>query len=142
MALYSQFPLDAQQFLPHTGAMCCIDRLLSSSKTAAATDVVLTPDHFLLRGNELDPSGYVELAAQTAGAMSGYDRRIQDLPLKQGFLVGVQDFVIHADARVGDCLRMDVATFAELGEMAVLTAQVRRGDELLAEGRLKVYVPE
>lgn len=122
--------------------MCCIDQLLSSSKTTATAGVSLTPDHFLLCAGELDPFGYVELAAQTAGAMQGYDQHIQGLPPKQGFLVGVQDFVVHATAKVGDCLRMEVAIFAEFGEMTVLTVQARRDDELLAEGRIKVYVPE
>lgn len=142
MTRNSQFPLDARRFLPHDGPMCCIERLLSSTGTTAAADVLLGPDHALLLGGELDPCAYVELAAQTAGAMQGYDQHVRGLSPKRGFLVGVQDFVIHAGARAGDRLRMDVAIYAELGEMTVLTATIQRDDELLAEGRLKVYVPE
>lgn len=135
-------PIDARRLLPHAGPMCCIDRLLRSSKRDACAEVALASGHSLLRGGELDPAGYVELAAQTAGAMQGYDRLIQGLPPAFGYLVGVQDFVIHGVARLDDCLHVQVAIDAELGEVTILNASVRRGDELLAEGRLKVYVPE
>ena len=136
------FPVDARRLLPHAGPMCCIDRLLSSSKTAAVAEVMLTDGHSLLDGDTLDRPGYVELAAQTAGAMQGFDQYIQGLPPKFGYLVGVQDFYIHADARRGDRLRLEVSIEAELGEVTVLSARVCCEDALLAEGRLKVYVPE
>lgn len=136
------FPLNAETLLPHARPMCCIDRLLASSKTGATAEAVLVPGHTLLRGGVLDGSGYVELAAQTAGAMQGYDQYIQDLPPKAGFLVGAQDFHIREEARENDVLRIDVSLVAELGEVSVLAAVILRDGGVLAEGRLKVFVPE
>lgn len=138
----SHFPFAVGPLLPHAGPMLCIDRLLSSSKTAAVAEATLTPEHSLLREGILDSAAYVELAAQTAGAMQGYDLFLQGQPPKPGFLVGVQDFIIHGGAGMGDRLVMDVAIIAELGEMTVLAARVCRDGVLLAEGRLKVYVPK
>lgn len=136
------FPLDARALLPHEGPMCCIDRLLSSSKTAAAAEADLHAAHSLLTDGFLDPAGCVELAAQTAGAMQGFDQHIQGLPPRSGFLVGVQDFAVHGAARIGDTVRMEVDIIAELGDMTVLSARLFHQATLLAEGRLKVYVPE
>lgn len=138
----ASFPFEARALLPHAGPMCCIDTLLASSKTGATAEVLLAPGHSLLRGETLDGAGYVELAAQTAGAMQGYDLYIQKLPPKPGFLVGVQDFLIHEEARAGDTLRVTVALTAELAEVSVLSAEVFRDGSLLAEGKLKVFVPE
>ena len=137
----TKFPIAAASLLPHAGPMCCIDTLLASSKKAACAMVTLFPDHSLLRGGVLDEAAYLELAAQTAGAMQGYDDHIRGCPPKPGFLVGVQDFHIHGEARVGDILHIDVTLTAELAEVSVLSATVRRDIELLAEGRLKVFVP-
>jgi predicted hotdog family 3-hydroxylacyl-ACP dehydratase len=121
--------------------MHCINRLLSSSKTTAVAEADLVPGHSLLAGEVLDPAGYVELAAQTAGAMQGYDWHIQNLSPKPGFLVGAQDFSFFGQAVVGDTVRMEVTIMTELGEVTVLSAKVFRRDELLAEGKLKVFVP-
>ena len=137
----TDFPIVATFLLPHKGPMCCIDALLASSKTAACATVTLSPEHSLLCGDVLDGAAYLELAAQTAGAMQGYDQYSQGCPPKPGFLVGAQDFYIHGEARVGDTLRIDVVLTAELAEVSVLSATVRRDIELLAEGRLKVFVP-
>ena len=137
----TDLPLSAEKLLPHAGPMCCIDTLLASSKTAATAEAVLSPGHSLLRGGVLDGAGYVELAAQTAGAMQGYDQYIQNLPPKPGFLVGAQDFHIREEAREGDVLRIDVSLTAELGEVSVLSAAILRDGGVLAEGRLKVFVP-
>jgi predicted hotdog family 3-hydroxylacyl-ACP dehydratase len=139
---FVNFPIEARALLPHAGPMCCIDRLLASSKTGATAEATLVPGHSLLRGDALDGAGYVELAAQTAGAMQGYDLYVQNLPPKPGFLVGVQDFCIHDEALVGDTLCITVALTAELAEVSVLSASVFRGGSLLADGRLKVFVPE
>jgi predicted hotdog family 3-hydroxylacyl-ACP dehydratase len=122
--------------------MCCIERLLSSSETAAVAEVTLTPAHSLMNGDALDKAGYVELAAQTAGAMQGFDLFRQGLPLKFGYLVGAQDFIFHRGARAGDTLTIKVTLEAELGEVSVLSSRILLEEELLAEGRLKVYVPE
>ena len=65
------FPFDARLLLPHEGPMCCIDRLLSSSKTAAVAEAELFAGHSLLTDGFLAPAGCVQLAAQTAGAMQG-----------------------------------------------------------------------
>ena len=136
------FPVDARALLPHEGSMCCIDRLLSSSKTAATSEASLHAGHSLLTDGVLELTGCIELAAQTAGAMQGFDQAIQGLPPKAGFLVGVQDFILRDVAHAGDTVRMEVCIIAELGEMTVLSANIFHQETLLAEGRLKVYVPE
>ena len=138
----SPLPLDAQSLLPHAGAMCCIGRLLASTKTMAVAEVVLARGHSLLDGDTLAPAGYVELAAQTVGAMQGFDRQRQNQPPQSGYLVGTQDFTILGAATVGDRLEMEVHIEAELGAVTILTAEVRCGTTVLAGGRLKVYVPE
>lgn len=142
MAAYSIFPLDASELLPHSGSMRCIDRLLTSTKTAAVADVDLKPKHSLLSWGKLDPAGYIELAAQTAGAMQGYDQRTQGLEPKFGMLVGTQNFTILDYAYEGERLLIDVTIIAELGELTVMDAVIRRGETVLAHGQIKVYVPD
>lgn len=136
------FPISVEELVPHAQPMCCVDWLLSSSKTAALAEVTLHPDHSLLHEGMLDAASFVELAAQTASAMQGYDRIIQGLEPAMGFLVGVQDFAILGQAFVGDTLHLAVNVAAELGPVSVIAAGVTRGETLLATGNLKVYVAE
>lgn len=134
--------MDVAKLLPHAGPMCCIQRLLSSSETAAVAEVTLTPEHCLVTEGKLEKAGCVEMAAQAAGAMQGFDMFLKGLPPQAGYLVGVQDFDFYASAEVGDTLTITVAIETEFGEVTVIFARVLKKGELLAEGRLKVYVPE
>lgn len=138
----SLFPLEAPGLLPHAGPMCCIDRLLASDTASALAEVVLEEGHSLLDGETLVPCGFVELAAQTAGAMQGFDRKRLHLPPQFGYLAGAQDFAVHGTARVGDRLEIAVQLEAELGGVRLITAEIRGAGGVLATGRLKVYVPE
>jgi len=138
----SPFPVEAKRLVLHAGTMCCINRLVVATKTMAVAELVLEQGHSLLDGDTLAPAGYVELAAQTAAAMHGFDRQRHDLPLQYGYLVGAQDFTVFGEARLGDRLEMEVHVEAKLGEVSILTAEVRRGETRLATGRLKVYAPE
>lgn len=139
MKALSPLPMEAAALLPHTGRMLCVDRLLSRSGGSGVAEAVLVPGHILLAGNALDPAGYVELAAQAAGLVQGHARRTEGREPGMGYLAGVQDFRIVAEARVGDVLRLEITAVAELGNVSVVSAVIFRDGETLAEGTLKVY---
>jgi predicted hotdog family 3-hydroxylacyl-ACP dehydratase len=127
--------------------MVCIDELLCASATQAQARVRLAPDHPLLHDGMLTEAGYVELAAQTAGAMKGYLEKELSLPVREGFLAAAQNFSFHGKALQGDVLRIAVALTARVAELSLLEASVLREDEgggstLLAGGKLKIFVPE
>lgn len=141
------FPLEAGAFLPHTPPMLCIDVLLFASETEAEASVTLCPGHLLLHEGRLHESGFIELAAQTAGAMKGYNEKKEGKPVRDGFLAAVQKFSCAGFAREGDTVHIAIKLVAEMGGVSLLEARISREaagcSELLAQGKLKVFiVPE
>jgi predicted hotdog family 3-hydroxylacyl-ACP dehydratase len=127
--------------------MICVDELLCASATHAQARVRLSPGHILLHNGMLAESGYVELAAQTAGAMKGYLEKKRNIPVREGFLAAAQNFSFHGKALQGDVLRIAVALTARVAEISLLEASILReegnGDSLLlARGKLKLFIPE
>lgn len=146
--------MPAGPFLPHAPPMLCLDRLLYASESDAEAEVVLKPGHILLHEDLLYDAGYVELAAQTAGAMKGYLESCAEGGAGSGetspglgFLAAVQDFSVMGSAGTGDILRIRVNLRAEVAGVRLLEAEIRRvlsggPSEILARGKLKVVVPE
>lgn len=139
-------PLAADTLLPHKGRMCCIDLLTAFRGTEAETETLLRPEHVLLdRDGRMDPCGFIELAAQSAGAM--YGARAAGQSPGPAMLVSMQKVALLRDARVGDRLRVTVSVLGELEGMISLSFSVRRAAEQvqdrfpLAEGRLTAYLP-
>lgn len=134
-------PLPAAGLLPHEGRMCCIDSLLHEEADSAVVAVTLKAGHALVTDGVLDKAGFIELAAQAAGARQGYVRKKQNLPPGAGLLVGAQDFVFFEDAYLGDTLEISVHLTGEFRGVSVITASIRRGIDELAAGKLKVFEP-
>ncbi len=140
------FPLPAREVLPHAAPMLCIDALICASENSAEAEAFLAPGHILLHKGSINEAGYVELAAQTAGAMKGYAEKALGLPVRQGFLAAVQNFSVRACARRGDRLRIAVTRTAEVAGVSLLQAEITRiredgARESLAGGGLKVFIP-
>ena len=135
-------PIPAQELLPHKGPMCCIDFLVHVTPAEARGTVTLLPNHVLVHEGELIAAGFIELAAQTAGAMQGYWQKKEHLPVRVGYLVAVQNFSMLQPAYVGDALAISVAVQGELEGVSILVAAIHRHQELLAQGKLKVFVKE
>lgn len=142
------FPIQAVTLLPHRPPMLCIDTLLSASENEAEAVVTLHPGHMLLHQGRLHESGFIELAAQAAGAMKGYNEKKENRPVRDGFLAAVQKFSCAGAAREGDTLHITVKLVAEMGGVSLLETQISRNAasgcrDVLAHGKLKVFiVPE
>ncbi|MDR3073557.1 MAG: hypothetical protein LBV01_02380 [Deltaproteobacteria bacterium] len=134
-------PADVASLLPHQGRMRCIDMLLEENGDRAVAGVTLREGHALLTDGILDRAGFIELAAQAAGARQGYVRLGMGLGPGPGFLVGAQDFCFLKDARVGDDLTIAIRLTGELHGLSVVVVSVHRGSEELASGKLKLYEP-
>ncbi|CAK7039179.1 MAG: hypothetical protein DELT_00707 [Desulfovibrio sp.] len=134
-------PAPVSDLLPHEGKMRCIDTLVHEEGDSAVAEVTLNPGHALVSNGIMDRAGFIELAAQTAGARQGYVRKKRNLPPGPGFLVGAQDFVFFTDAYEGDTLEIFVRLTGEFQGVSVVAASVRRGGEELAAGKLKVFEP-
>ncbi len=66
----------------------------------------------------------------------------EDLAVRVGYLVAVQNFSVLQRAYVGDTLTISVSVQGELEGVSILAAAIHRHQELLAQGKLKVFVKE
>ncbi|SHN61832.1 Predicted 3-hydroxylacyl-ACP dehydratase, HotDog domain [Desulfovibrio litoralis DSM 11393] len=134
-------PVQAVQVLPHRNSMCCIDTLVACDENSATALVCLNDDFIFIEGKHLNPAAYIELAAQTAGAMMGFLAQAQGRSPLEGFLVGVQNFTIHHIASVNDILTIKVLINSVFEQITVLEFQIYKDNILCAEGNIKVYLP-
>ena len=134
----------AEELLPHKGKMCCIDTLVDCREDGAEAVVALRRGHALVdAAGRMDSFGFIELAAQTAGAMHGWLAG-ENRP-ELAMLVGVQKFAAPGMARLGDALRISVSVLGRLEDMLSLGFSIGKDgsdNPPLAEGRLSVFVPQ
>lgn len=121
--------------------MRLVDTLISVTDGWAVVESVLPRSSILADGEgKIDEVAFVELIAQSFAAFKGYMDRMDGKPPGEGFLVGVRRLGITGPAYAGDRLRTSIRTVAAIGGFVVVEGVVRRGDETLASGTLKLWL--
>jgi 3-hydroxyacyl-[acyl-carrier-protein] dehydratase len=136
------FPLSADEILPHRPPMLLIDRLVEGGGGEGLTETVIGRDHLFLEEGRLHPAALLEMMAQSFAAVKGLEDRKRGQAPARGFLVGVKGLHWYGQAEAGDRLRVWVKKVGETEEFVLAEARVEREGQVLAEGTIMVYVPQ
>jgi 3-hydroxyacyl-[acyl-carrier-protein] dehydratase len=135
------FPIAAERLVPHRRPMQLIETLEAfDGETGTVSAVVDAGNPLLEEDGALAEVALLELLAQSFAAVQGYADSFSGQPARQGFLVGVRKVSFLARPRLGDRLEIRVRATARLEGFAVVEGSVLRGDELLAEGNIKLWI--
>lgn len=132
-------PVPAQNFIPQRAPMRLVDTLLSVGECCAQVETVLDSDSlFFDEKGQLDPAAYMEIIAQAAAALNGFQLREQT-EKPEGFLMGAKKITVHDSARCGDRLVTSIQKTHKFEDFGVIYGWVKRDGFCLAEGEIKVY---
>jgi len=138
---YLALPCPAEELIPHRMPMRLIDHLIEiDGKNGIVEARIGTAGLLTDADGMLEDVALVEIIAQSYATLKGYIDRRDQLPVRQGFLVGIKKMVCHASVQTDDLLQVHIRTIAELDNFAVAEGKIRRGDEMIAEGDVKVWI--
>ncbi len=129
------------ELLPHRAPMLLLDEIREVGEEHIVCTYTVSDDSPFVVQGRLEPIGLLETLAQAMAAFVGHRGRLaggDTIPM--GFVVGASD-VSFADAevRTGDPLLVEAWQRETVGGYGSFEGQVRRGDDVLCEGTLKVY---
>jgi len=136
------FPIPAEQLIPHKPPMRLIDRLLSFDGDQGVVESIFPPGSIALRDDgSIEQAAMVELLAQSFAAVKGFADGQEGKPAGRGFLVGVKRFNFQGTAYANDRLLIYIAKTGETDEFSLAEGRVTRGEDILAFGNLMVWLP-
>ena len=135
-------PMAAEKIIPHRLPMRLIDCLLEIDGNSGVVEARIVADCPLVSADgRLENAAQIELLAQAYAAVRGYIDRLKGGAVRHGFLVGIKNFASLRPLSVGDQLRIQVRTLAELDEFLVTEGEIWRGTEMVSQGEFKLWVP-
>lgn len=135
--------MDAQRLIPHRPPLCFVNRLLIFQGRSGVSDSLVLPDNPLLNEDKsLHPLALVELIAQSYAAVKGYQDLLEAKQVKRGFLVGIGKIRFKDPVFEGQILKTWVEETDKMEEFAVVKGEVTRGEEVVAFGNIKVWMPQ
>ena len=88
----------------------------------------------LLKGEGLKSINVRSIAAQAGFKQLGVSNQAIE-----GFLLGAKNLEIYAPAHIGDILTISLEKYARFGDFGIFKGKVFRGQDLLAQGEVKVW---
>ncbi|MFO7766666.1 MAG: hypothetical protein R6V33_09560 [Pelovirga sp.] len=134
-------PLAAEELVPHRHPMLLVDRLIAvDGKNGTIAASVGSDSPLVDAGGRLEDVALIEIMAQSYATLKGYLDRRDRRPVRQGFLVGIKKVVRHASVQAGELLQVHIRTIVEIDDFAVAEGEIRRLDEVIAQGDIKVWI--
>ena len=133
-------PMSTQHLIPQKQGMRVVSRLLKIGERYGKVESVFSMNSpFINKDGSIEEMAYMEIMAQSAAAMNGFEKFDTGAPDPGGFLIGGQKIKIHTKAYVGEQLITDIYKTTKFGNFGILTATIKRQDDLIAEGEIKIY---
>lgn len=134
-----KFPISASKLLPHKRPMLLLDKLVFCSTNSATGVTIIKQNNIFLLSNNIEEIIFIELMAQTYGAFQGYLALKNNLPIPEGFLVGVQDIQIKGQATCGDTLKVEVKHITSFHQFSLVLGKVFKNTKIIACGKIKLW---
>lgn len=135
--------LDVREFLPHTGNMVLLDRILEVGDNYLIALAEVRGDGWLL-GNEyfVPASAGLEYMAQAIAAYVGYNAKQNNQPVRLGFLLGTRQYTSSVDKfAVGEQLIIQVEKIMQDELLGVFDCTIK-SEHVEIKAKITAYQPD
>lgn len=128
------------QLLPQRPPIVMVDKFYGVEEEKSFSGLTVTAENIFCQDGMLQETGVIEHIAQSAAARVGYIALQQKEPVPLGFIGSVDKMKIHQLPTVGGELKTEITVMQEVGDITLISAQVKSEDVLIAEGRMKIFL--
>lgn len=135
--------LDIRRFLPHSGVMVLLDRLLEVGLEDLRAEVTIRPNSMFCDGHGVPAWVGVEYMAQAIAAYAGYTAQLRGEAVKIGFLLGTRRYEARCPGfAVGSLLKIHVHRILQADNgVGAFECQIHADSEHLASATITVFQP-
>ncbi len=135
--------IDVHELLLQQEPFVFIDQLTYYDERLTTSIFRVSPNHLYVEEGKLQTCALAEVIAQTCAARIGYiNKYILKRTIQMGFIGAIRNLKVYATPLVGDLLETQVEIKEEIMGMLLVEAQIKRGEDLIAEGTLKMSLTE
>ena len=126
--------------IPQRPPIVMVDSFFGIEENCSYSGLTITSDNIFCEAGKLQEPGIIEHIAQSAAARIGfiYTRQVAQGPL--GFIGSVDKLKIYNLPEVGMKLFTEITVVQEVFDITLVSAQVKAGEELIAECRMKIFI--
>lgn len=128
------------KLIPQRPPIVMVDSFFGIEEDRSYSGLTVTADNIFSEAGKLQETGLIEHIAQSAAARIGYlyTQKGEDVPL--GFIGSVDKLKVYSLPEIGMKLFTEITVVQEVFDITLIAAQVKAGEELMAECRMKIFI--
>lgn len=134
------FPVD--EIIPQKEPFVFIDKVINFNETEIRTSFEVKSYATLVASGKLQEAGLVENMAQSAAALVGCNAKLNNAPVKIGFIGSVKKLEVYRAAKVGEVLVTKLKVITKAIGVNVAEGEVNCGTELIAKCIINIFLQE
>lgn len=131
---------DILKLIPQRPPIVMVDSFFGIEEDRSYSGLTVTADNIFCEAGKLQETGLIEHIAQSAAARIGYlyTQKGEEVPL--GFIGSVDKLKVYSLPEIGMKLFTEITVVQEVFDITLIAAQVKAGEELMAECRMKIFI--
>ena len=131
---------DILNLIPQRPPIVMVDSFFGIEEDRSYSGLTVTADNIFCEAGKLQETGLIEHIAQSAAARIGYlyTQKGEEVPL--GFIGSVDKLKVYSLPEIGMKLFTEITVVQEVFDITLIAAQVKAGEELMAECRMKIFI--
>ena len=126
--------------IPQRPPIVMVDSFFGIEENCSYSGLTVTSDNIFYEAGKLQEPGIIEHIAQSAAARIGFIYTRQGEKVLLGFIGSVDKLKIYNLPEVGIKLFTEITVVQEVFDITLVSAQVKAGEELIAECRMKIFI--
>ncbi|WP_195662624.1 hydroxymyristoyl-ACP dehydratase [Bacteroides congonensis] len=126
--------------IPQRPPIVMVDSFFGIEENCSYSGLTITSDNIFCEAGKLQEPGIIEHIAQSAAARIGFIYTRQGAQVPLGFIGSVDKLKIYNLPEVGMKLFTEITVVQEVFDITLVSAQVKAGEELIAECRMKIFI--
>lgn len=133
--------IDINELLPQAEPFVAVGKLLHFDMTTTITETIVKADSFFVENGVLTPSGLIENIAQTCATRIGFiNKYILKKSIQIGFIGAIRKLSLLRLPKADESMITRIDVREEVFGMTLVDAKIYSGEEVLAEGEMKIAV--
>ena len=126
--------------IPQRPPIVMVDSFFGIEENCSYSGLTITSDNIFCEAGKLQEPGIIEHIAQSAAVRIAFIYTRQGAQVPLGFIGSVDKLKIYKLPEVGMKLFTEITVVQEVFDITLVSAQVKAGEELIAECRMKIFI--
>ncbi len=133
---------DILEYIPQRAPIVMVDSFFGVDGNVSVCGLTIADDNIFNELGVFGECGVMEHIAQSAAMRMGYVYKNLGREIPLGYIGSIDKLKIFCLPDVGDTIKTEIAVEQEIMNITLVSAKVKRGDDLVAECKMKIYLQE